>query len=293
MVCLWMCFHSEFLFFCLLSEEYAPYKTRSNNASESSYSGTGQYLEFRVANNAEYRPNVEVLDEELQESFIVNLMKECWSHLPEDRPTFERILEVFEEERVRLEKEEGGLVVYVRRLTDKSEEAEDLMLKRKSMEDLRRIIEEKYEEELQEANTTCVIHFQHENGQFIELLDSKMVRRYVRSESVLLVIFYGGKHNPQETGNAEGEKLVDEGVWHGEEGIAAAKKGVKTLKREELREEFMATHIAEENARRLSLTAEHSAAEEMVGQHTDKAAAVSHFSALKSEVQQKIAEIES
>jgi len=54
-------------------------------------------LEMRVAKNPLFRPvlpeNVEVAPAQL---FYIKLMQQCWSHLPQDRPSFDSIIETLE-----------------------------------------------------------------------------------------------------------------------------------------------------------------------------------------------------
>jgi len=128
-------FSFSMMMFEMLTGKFNPYK-----GTEGSFD---RFIEFKVANNPHFRPNLQLLPTGVP-NFFCGLLKRCWDHKPQNRLSFQEISEILTSETDTI----GGMVVYVRYGREADDEAEDLFLRRKSIASLQQVLLEHYKKDI-------------------------------------------------------------------------------------------------------------------------------------------------
>jgi len=135
-------FSFSIMIFEILTGKFNPYKKEGE--------GFTQFVEFKVANNPHFRPNLLLLPKDVPH-WIHNLLRSCWHHKPEKRPNFEEIMRSLKSEM----ESSGSVLIYIRRIGESEEIAEDFMLHNRTIEGLASLIQKNFGSEQEKVEIKC------------------------------------------------------------------------------------------------------------------------------------------
>jgi len=121
-------FSFAIMMFEILTCKFNPYRKEGQELP--------QFVEFKVAYNPHYRPNLSLLPNN-GPKWCENLIRMSWHHMAEKRPSFEEILNVLKSEE---SSESTSLVIYIRRSDESDASAEDFCLMTRTMSCLRELV---------------------------------------------------------------------------------------------------------------------------------------------------------
>jgi len=119
----------------ILTSKFNPYRKEGQEAM--------QFVEFKVANNPHFRPNLSLLPDDAPKWFE-NLIRMSWHHNAEKRPSFEEILRVLKSQESGVSSQSSSVVIYIRRADEMDGNAEDFCLMTRTMRCLRELVDKHF-----------------------------------------------------------------------------------------------------------------------------------------------------
>jgi len=194
------------MLFAIFSERFNPYE-KSDQAHVSGSNVPMQYVEFKVAQDPNYRPDTNILvNENLAPNWLIALMKRCWSHNTASRPSFSEIL--IELAAVKKGGESDSIVVYLLLKEHKEEsEAQDCTLSDFSLTGLQRMVRTSkiFQEEqkrrqrndkgrFDEYVVDFVIYLRDKTDKdnLLEICDDMHVKNDIHADDILIIAFNEG-----------------------------------------------------------------------------------------------------
>jgi len=187
------------LLYAVFSERFNPY-----HKGDAPLKSGMQYVEFKVAQNPDYRPDTSVLlEEKLAPKWCIALMKRCWTHNPAERPEFSEMLKEFSSDERTSFVKSMSIVLYLKLKGREDEDAEDCFLTDISMKGLKRMVrsskivrmavQSRNEEDKTEDFDISVCDFhifvQQKDDELLEICDDMNVKNDVHGDDVLLIEF--------------------------------------------------------------------------------------------------------